>query len=155
MKESKFKEIMIDKKAALVTLMLVLFGIFIAFMSIEGQTEEKLNGFKHESVQFEDFTFELMGSNYADNQYTFHFEIVNTSSSSINPSKTFFKIKNDSLVYSSELANIEFGDLNPGMTTSGKVVFKMNKEDLEKGSPIMQIEYGYIFDETIEIELKQ
>jgi hypothetical protein len=148
-----------NKKAAGVTALIVVIGLFIGFSlwdAEDGESQaEELSGFKHEPIQFEDFTFELVGSENSSELHTFQFEIVNTSDASINPSKTFFKIVNGEKQFSSDSSQFESKKVNPGMSTTGEVTFNMKIEDLEEGSPIMEVEHGYVFEEVQEFELKK
>lgn len=144
------------KKTIIVILLLILIGVSGALFNTNNteSNAETSDGFKHAPIQFENFTIELTGSEYKGNQYTFRFEIINTGDAPLNVNKTSFEIKNgNGQLFASEPLKTKFTELNPNMSTNGEVSFVMNREDLEQETPIMQIEHGYIFDESFEFQL--
>lgn len=143
------------KKHGLLASLIVVAVVFIVFVSysFDDADAEKTKGFTQEPIQFEDFTFELLGSTSEGDHHTFNFKIVNTSDSAISVSKTFFKIKNGDKKFSSDERSVESRELNPGMSTLGNVTFIMQEKDLYEGKPKMNVEYGYVFEEVQQFEL--
>lgn len=146
-----------DKKNVLVSLMVILISVLVV-MFITGLPDgesyaDTVTGYTHAPIQFKDFTIELTDSESDGDNQTFYFMINNTGDSPVPTYITSFDIKNGAKSFSSDMARFEESELNPGMSTTGKVTFVMNSADLNGGTPIMTIEHGLFFDEEKEFEL--
>lgn len=113
----------------------------------------KSSGFSSDVLQFEDLDIQLLDSSHTEGEQIFHFNIENTRNSAISVTNITFKIKNQGNVYSSDTVQLEENRLNPGMTTTVTVTFKMKNADLLEGEPLMEITRGLFFGSTQEFRL--
>ncbi|MCM3744018.1 hypothetical protein M3193_07655 [Sporosarcina luteola] len=73
----------------------------------------------------------------------------------LSTSTTSFSIKNEGNVYPSWSLDIEDGRLNPGMSTTATVTFRMKDSYLMDGEPLMIIKRGIFFPTIMQFELEK
>ncbi|MDN4608087.1 hypothetical protein [Sporosarcina highlanderae] len=106
--------------------------------------------FSSEVLHFDDILIQLLNSSHNETEHTFHFSIENINHKEISISNTSFSIRNNGNTYSSERVQLTDHKLNPGMSTSVIVTFKMNENDLMEGNPVMAVKRGFLFNTTIQ-----
>ncbi|MCM3709065.1 DUF4352 domain-containing protein [Sporosarcina luteola] len=122
---------------------------------VEKVQAEKNIGFTSDVMQFEDMAFQLTGSSHGKTEQIFNFTIENIHNAAISTQSLSFKIKNIGNVYSSWSVNIEESQLNPGMSTTAIVTFKMKDTYLMEGTPVMEIQRGIFFPTIMQFELEK
>jgi hypothetical protein len=121
--------------------------------SVEQVQAEKNTGFTSDVLQFEDIAFQLTSSSHGETEQIFHFTIENISNVEVSTQSTSFTIKNEGNIYSSWSLEIAENRLNPGMSTTATVTFRMKDSYLMEGEPLMIIKRGIFFPTVMQFEL--
>ncbi|MCG7346434.1 hypothetical protein MHZ92_20215 [Sporosarcina sp. ACRSL] len=152
-KKSSFKKISI--LALIGSIVLAVFLVLRLGASEDQVQAEKNSGFTSDVIQFEDLAFQLTGSSHSKTEQIFYFTVENITNTEISTQSISFTIKNEGNVYSSWSVDIEESRLNPGMSTTATVTFKMLDSYLMKGEPLMKIQRGVFFPAIMQFELKK
>ncbi|MCG7346587.1 DUF4352 domain-containing protein [Sporosarcina sp. ACRSL] len=123
--------------------------------SVEQAQADKNLRFTSGVMQIEDMAVQLTGSSHSKTEQTFYFTVENISNVEISTNSTLFTIKNKGNVYSSWNVDIEESRLNPGMSTTATVTFKMLDSYLMEGEPLMKIQRGVFFPTIMEFEMEK
>ena len=123
--------------------------------SVEKVQAEKNIGFTSDVMQFEDMAFQLPARHMVNTEQIFYFTVENISNVEISTHSTSFSIKNLGNVYSSWSLDIEESRLNPGMSTTATVTFRMKDTYLMEGKPLMVIQRGIFFPTIMQFELEK
>ena len=134
----------------------IVIAVFLLLKPGSSSVEAEKNvGFTSDVMQFEDMEIKLTSSSHEDSEQVFHFSIENIHNAAISIQNMSFKIKNEGNVYSSWSLDIEENRLNPGMSTTATVTFKMKDSYLMEGEPQMVIQRGIFFPTIMQLELQK
>ncbi|MGN7388924.1 hypothetical protein [Sporosarcina sp. SAFN-015] len=121
--------------------------------SVEHVQAEKNNNFTSDVILVDDFAFQITNSSHSKSEQTFYFSVENIANTEVSTNSISFTIKNEGNVYSSWSVDIADSRLNPGMSTTATVTFKMLDAYLMDGQPVMEIQRGVFFPVIKQFEL--
>lgn len=137
------------------TIVLAIFLVLRLGSSEEQVQAEKNSGFTSDVIQVDDFAFQLTSSSHSKSEQTFYFTVENIANTEISTNSISFTIKNEGNVYSSWSVDIADSRLNPGMSTTATVTFRMLDTYLMEGQPVMEIQRGVFFPAITQFELEK
>lgn len=137
---------------ALITVALYLFSQSFNNDSAEGETKKIEQGFTSNLVEYDNITFKVVGSTRKFDEYTFHIQAKNIGN---NPTdmKGIFAITNGDKRFSNNNVDYSESEINPGMSGTIDVTFKMNDVDINSGEPVLVVDRGLILKDIREMKL--
>lgn len=137
---------------ALIMVALYLFSQSFNNDSAEGETKKVEQGFTSNLVEYDNITFEVVGSTRKFDEYTLHIEAKNIGNNPVNM-KSIFAITNGDKRFSNNNVYYSESEVNPGMSGTVDLTFKMNDVDINSGEPILVVDRGLILKDLREMKL--
>lgn len=105
-----------------------------------------------EPFEHDGLAFELDGFVSEGTKHTFYFAVENVGNTSADVNSIFAIINGDKR-FNAESGTYYKKEINPGMSSNISATFVMNAEDLTEGSPVLEIDRGFIFKDAVTVEL--
>lgn len=138
--------------AVVIVVIIVIAAVNISKNSSASSPEQNDINISVEPFEHNGLAFEQVGFTSEGTKQTFYFAVENVSNNSVDINSNFAIINGDKR-YAAEDDTYYSSELNPGMSANISVTFQMKSEDLTEGSPVLEIDRGFLLKDAITVEL--